>query len=248
MRYFYSEYIKIVYFSLWVLSQGAKSKEAFLKYFSNSNWGRSFLSVGFFFFFFLGKGDEKDGKGRSDKERFRKCEFELLKCENIMRFLHRIHTQAIISLAFSDADAFNCLSLLVCFVGWKKEASQKKWAPDPLPKKKPNTQWERNFHLFYSLTKLTSILFLPFYSNIIKAVKRKRCTEKRIGSGWASEWSRKTICYTVSFLEIKKKKERKKQSIEKMPCTCARVCVARRIERDWGNTSINSAWNGFKII
>lgn len=58
------------------------------------------------------------------------------------------------------------------------------------PKKKveENKNEEKNFHLFYSLTKLTSILFLPFYSNIIKAVRKER--------------RRKTICYSVSFREM----------------------------------------------
>lgn len=41
-------------------------------------------------------------------------------------------------------------------------------------KEKGRRRTERNFHLFYSLTKLTSILFLPFYSNIIKAVRSER--------------------------------------------------------------------------
>lgn len=57
-----------------------------------------------------------------------------------------------------------------------------------MEKWKKNKNREKNFHLFYSLTKLTSILFLPFYSNIIKAVRMER--------------RRKTICYRVSFREM----------------------------------------------
>ena len=87
---------------------------------------------------------------------FRKCEFELLKCENIMRFFHWIHTHfTAITLLLS----FLLLLLLMLFCRLKAKI----WASQHTQKEK------KEFILF--LTKLTSILFLPFYSNIIKAVE-----------------------------------------------------------------------------
>lgn len=65
----------------------------------------------------------------------------------------------------------NCVPMLFSHV------KKKIWAPDRFQTYKRRTKTkngEKNFHLFYSLTKLTSILFLPFYSNIIKAVRMGR--------------------------------------------------------------------------
>lgn len=78
-------------------------------------------------------------------------------------FFHWIH--------FS-AETFCCLlDVFGYFFGWRQNyelQSSFKF----LHTHCENRGWrERNFHLFYSLTKLTSILFLPFYSNIIKAVR-----------------------------------------------------------------------------
>lgn len=159
MRCFYSEYIKIVYFSLWFFSSTRKRgfrSEKLLKHFQQGvMWAVK------------------------EEKRFRKCEFELLKCENIMRFFHWIHSHftAITFLLsfFASAAAYSAVCLC-CFV-----VRRRKYELDNTHKR------EKKFILF--LTKLTSILFLPFYSNIIKAVK----VHDR-------EWERrKTICYSVSF-------------------------------------------------
>lgn len=98
-------------------------------------------------------------------ERFQKCEFELLKCENIMRFFS---IEYIFRLKLFAASSM-CVLVRLFFEG----RIMSFWSSFKfLHTHCENRGWrERNFHLFYSLTKLTSILFLPFYSNIIKAVR-----------------------------------------------------------------------------
>lgn len=135
------------------------------------------------------------------EERFRKCEFELLKCENIMRFFTEfIRSQN----SFFRAITFFCCCCW-CLDCLRKRKASKIWASRSFAPHKHAHTMERNFHLFYSLTKLTSILFLPFYSNIIKAVKRAKVSERR-----------RTICYSVSF---------RKSLLSPRVCVCARdVC------------------------
>jgi hypothetical protein len=68
MRCFYSECIKIVYFSLW----NSPVTEKKLRGDENGE----------------GNSTRSNSGMREEAESFRKCEFELLKCENIMRFFH----------------------------------------------------------------------------------------------------------------------------------------------------------------
>lgn len=142
-----------------------------------------------------------------EEERLRKYEFELLKCENIMRFFHWIHFSA---KTFFPSTSAACLC---CFL--------QKYELHTHTHTHAHGKRKKNFHLFYSLTKLTSILFLPFYSNIIKAVRMEREEEKQFVTVYHSE----QVVYVLDVWQWRKGRE-----------------------RDWGYTSINSAWNGFKII
>lgn len=195
---FYSEYIKIVYFSLWCSLEKRKAKKAIPKHFPAAErsrkcvWRRKRKRGG------RGGGN---GGGRRLWRTIPKMWIWIVEMRKYYEIFHWIHPHT--NFVLSGYNFFCCCCW--CLDCLRKRKASKIWASRSFAPHKHAHTMERNFHLFYSLTKLTSILFLPFYSNIIKAVKRAKVSERR-----------RTICYSVSF---------RKSLLSPRVCVCARdVC------------------------
>lgn len=154
---FYSEYIKIVYFSLWCSLEKQKPKsdsETFSSSRAECVWRRK----------------RKGGWGE--------MWIWIVEMREYYEIFHWTYPHpAFVLLGYS----FFCCCCW-CLDCLRKRKASKIWASRSFAPHKHAHTMERNFHLFYSLTKLTSNLFLPFYSNIIKAVKRAKVSEREPAS------------------------------------------------------------------
>lgn len=125
-------------------------------------------------------------------------EFELLKCKNMRFFTELIRSKR----SFFEANFF-LLPLLMLWLPPKRKAS-KIWASRSFAPHKHAHTMERNFHLFYSLTKLTSTYFC-FFSNIIKAVKRAKVSEEQFVTVLPSCVYLRPTMYVVQFRKYRRR-------------------------------------------
>lgn len=128
-----------------------------------------------------------EGGGSNCEERFRIWIVEIQKYE-IFHWIHPLKT---------------LLPLLMLWLPPKRKAS-KIWASRSFAPHKHAHTMERNFHLFYSLTKLTSTYFC-FFSNIIKAVKRAKVSEEQFVTVLPSCVYLRPIMYVVQFRKYGKR-------------------------------------------